>query len=126
MFGARLRSLELMTAMERAPTEQRATRSASAVSIGISPHRMRGNTRPERRVMMRCEDEGVTSVDQGIINLSDHSTHGGMSRREFLDRLAELAGSTAAAVALLPLLQNNYAQAAIVAAGDARARAASR
>ena len=70
--------------------------------------------------MMRCEDEGVTSVDQTIINLYDRFTHGGMSRREFLDRLAELAGSTAAAAALLPLLQNNYAQAAIVAADDAR------
>ena len=70
--------------------------------------------------MMRCEDEGGTSVDQGIINLYDRFTHGGMSRREFLDRLAELAGSTAAAAALLPLLQNNYAQAAIVAADDAR------
>ena len=70
--------------------------------------------------MMRCEDEGGTSVDQGIINLYDHFTHSGMSRREFLDRLAELAGSTAAAAALLPLLQNNYAQAAIVAADDAR------
>ena len=70
--------------------------------------------------MMRCEDEGGTSVDQGIINLYDRFTHGGMSRREFLDRLAEVAGSTAAAAALLPLLQNNYAQAAIVAADDAR------
>src|SRR5215472_4746486 len=70
--------------------------------------------------MMRCEDEGGTSVDQSIINLYDCFTHGGMSRRAFLDRLAELAGSTAAAAALLPLLQNNYAQAAIVAADDAR------
>jgi carboxymethylenebutenolidase len=70
--------------------------------------------------MMRCEDEGGTPVNQSIINLYDRFTHGGMSRREFLDRLAELAGSTAAAAALLPLLQNNYAQAAIVAADDAR------
>ena len=70
--------------------------------------------------MMRCEDEGGTSVNQGIISLYHRFTHGGMSRREFLDRLAELAGSTAAAAALLPLLQNNYAQAAIVAADDAR------
>jgi carboxymethylenebutenolidase len=69
---------------------------------------------------MRCKDEGGTSVDQTIINLYDRFTHGSMSRREFLDRLAELAGSTAAAAALLPLLQNNYAQAAIVAADDAR------
>jgi carboxymethylenebutenolidase len=59
-------------------------------------------------------------MDQQIINLYDRFTHGGMSRREFLDRLAELAGSTAAGLALLPLLQNDYARAAIVAADDAR------
>src|SRR5262249_7349670 len=63
---------------------------------------------------------GSTSMDQNIINLYDRFTHGGMNRREFLDRLAELAGSTAAAAALLPLLQNDYAQAAIVAADDSR------
>jgi carboxymethylenebutenolidase len=59
-------------------------------------------------------------MDQRIINLYDRFTHGGMSRREFLDRLAALAGSAAAAAALLPLLQNDYAQAAIVAADDPR------
>jgi carboxymethylenebutenolidase len=59
-------------------------------------------------------------MDQRIINLYDRFTHGGMSRREFFDRLAELAGSAAAAAALVPLLQNDYAQAAIVAADDAR------
>jgi carboxymethylenebutenolidase len=69
---------------------------------------------------MHCQDEGGTPVNQDIINLYDRFTHGGMSRRDFLDRLVELAGSTAAAVALLPLLQNDYARAAIVAADDAR------
>ncbi len=59
-------------------------------------------------------------MDQKIINLYDRFTHGGMNRREFLDRLSELAGSSAAAVALLPLLQNDYAHAAIVSADDAR------
>jgi carboxymethylenebutenolidase len=59
-------------------------------------------------------------VDQKIINLYDRFTHGGMNRREFLDRLSELAGSAAAAAALLPLLQNDYAQAAIVADSDPR------
>lgn len=59
-------------------------------------------------------------MDQRIISLYDRFTHGGISRRTFLDRLTELAGSTAAAMALLPLLQNDYAQAAIVAEGDAR------
>jgi carboxymethylenebutenolidase len=63
---------------------------------------------------------GRTKVDQRIINLYDRFTHGGMNRREFLDRLAELAGSAAAAVALLPLLQNDYARAAIVAPDDGR------
>jgi carboxymethylenebutenolidase len=59
-------------------------------------------------------------MDQRIINLYDRFTHGGMSRRDFLDRLAELAGSAAAGAALLPLLQNDYAQAAIVPPDDAR------
>jgi len=59
-------------------------------------------------------------MDQRIINLYDQFTHGGMNRRDFLDRLAGLAGSAAAGAALLPLLQNNYAQAAIVAADDGR------
>jgi carboxymethylenebutenolidase len=59
-------------------------------------------------------------MDQRIINLYDRFTHGGMNRRDFLDRLSELAGSAAAAAALLPLLQNDYAQAAIVPPNDSR------
>lgn len=59
-------------------------------------------------------------MDQRIINLYDSFTHGGLNRRHFLDRLATLTGSSAAAIALLPLLQNNYAQAAIVAENDPR------
>jgi carboxymethylenebutenolidase len=59
-------------------------------------------------------------MDQRIINLYDSFTHGGMNRRDFLDRLAALAGSVTAATALLPILQNNYAQAAIVAPDDTR------
>ncbi len=59
-------------------------------------------------------------MDQRIINLYDSFTHGDISRRDFLDRLSALTGSTTAAVALLPLLKNDYAQAAIVAENDAR------
>ena len=33
-------------------------------------------------------------MDPRIIRLYDQFTHGGISRREFLDRLAALAGST--------------------------------
>jgi carboxymethylenebutenolidase len=59
-------------------------------------------------------------MDQRIIDLYDDFTHGGMSRRSFLDKLAALAGSTAAASALLPILQNNYAMAQTVQENDAR------
>jgi carboxymethylenebutenolidase len=59
-------------------------------------------------------------MDQRIIDLYDDFTHGGMNRRAFLDRLAEVAGSGAAALALLPLLQNDYARAATVPADDPR------
>jgi carboxymethylenebutenolidase len=59
-------------------------------------------------------------MDQKIIDLYDEFTHGTMSRRRFFDRLAGLAGGTAAASALLPLLQSNYALAQTVAESDAR------
>lgn len=59
-------------------------------------------------------------MDQRIIDLYDRFTHGGIGRREFMERLAVMAGSAAAAAALLPLLTNNYAKAAIVPAGDQR------
>lgn len=57
---------------------------------------------------------------QDIISLYDEYTHAPLARREFLRRLALLTGGTAAAMALLPLLENNYAQAAVTAPDDAR------
>jgi carboxymethylenebutenolidase len=59
-------------------------------------------------------------MDQRIIDLYDSFTHGGISRREFLDRATGLVGSAAAAAALLPLLQNDYAKAETVPADDPR------
>jgi carboxymethylenebutenolidase len=59
-------------------------------------------------------------MDQKIINLFDTYTHGGMTRRSFLDKLTLMAGSAAAATALLPVLENNYAQAAMVPEDDPR------
>ncbi|KAA2235159.1 dienelactone hydrolase family protein [Salinarimonas soli] len=61
-------------------------------------------------------------MDQRIIDLYDRFTHGGLTRRAFLDRLSTLAGGTAAAAALLPLLQNNYAVAQTVAESDPRVK----
>ncbi len=57
---------------------------------------------------------------QEIINLYDGFTHRGLDRRVFMQRLAELAGGTAAASALLPLLEANYAKAAIIPPNDNR------
>ena len=57
-------------------------------------------------------------MDQKFIDLFDRYTHGGMNRRDFLERLALLAGSTAAATALLPVLENNYAHAELVPEND--------
>ena len=47
-------------------------------------------------------------MDQRIINLYDRFTHSQIGRKEFMKQLALLTGSTAAAMTMLPLLQNNY------------------
>ncbi len=59
-------------------------------------------------------------VDQKYIDLFEEYTHTPLPRRVFLDRLALIAGGTVAASALLPLLENNYAKAAIVEPNDPR------
>lgn len=59
-------------------------------------------------------------MEQRLIDLYDRYTHGGMSRRSFMDRLATMAGGTAAASALLAALENNYAKAELVAENDPR------
>lgn len=51
-------------------------------------------------------------MDQKIINLYDEYTHTSLNRKDFLNKLALLAGGTAMAMSILPLLENNYAQAA--------------
>ena len=59
-------------------------------------------------------------MDQKYIDLFDRYTHGQMKRRDFLERLTLLAGSTAAASTVLPVLENNYAKAEMVAENDTR------
>ncbi|NWG93558.1 MAG: dienelactone hydrolase family protein, partial [Parvularculaceae bacterium] len=60
------------------------------------------------------------NVPQPIIDLYDAYTHGAIDRRAFMERLARLAGGAAAASALLPVLANDYARAAIVDESDRR------
>lgn len=57
-------------------------------------------------------------MDQKIINLFDEYTHKPLSRQEFLGRLSKITGSMAAAMAVLPLLEVNYAKAALVSEND--------
>jgi carboxymethylenebutenolidase len=57
-------------------------------------------------------------MDQRIINLYDEYTHKPLSRQDFLKRLTVLAGSTAAALALLPSLENDYTKAVVTGTED--------
>lgn len=59
-------------------------------------------------------------MDQRIIELYDEYTHAPLERRVFLARLAGLTGSAAAALALVPLIESNYARAATVQIDDRR------
>ena len=59
-------------------------------------------------------------MDQKIIDLYDEYTHAPLDRRVFLARLAQLTGSTAAAIALVPLLEASQARAAQVSPEDPR------
>lgn len=57
-------------------------------------------------------------MNQEIINLYDEYTHKPLSRSDFLKKLALLTGSTAAAMAILPMIEVNYAHAAVTRADD--------
>jgi len=51
-------------------------------------------------------------MDQKIITLYDEYTHSQLNRKDFMKKLVLLAGGTAMAMTILPLLENNYAAAA--------------
>jgi len=57
---------------------------------------------------------------QELIDVYEKYSQGSLDRREFLERLALVAGSAAAASGLLPLLERNAAIAQIVPKDDAR------
>src|SRR5438552_17858964 len=59
-------------------------------------------------------------MDQRIIALYDEFTHRHLDRRLFLEQATKLAGSAAAALAALSLLQSNRALGQIVAPSDRR------
>jgi len=57
-------------------------------------------------------------MDQRIINLYDEYTHKPLSRQEFMRRLILLTGGLAAAMSVLPMLEVNYAHAAVTKEDD--------
>ncbi len=59
-------------------------------------------------------------MDQEIVDLYEGYRTGSIDRREFLKKLAAFAGGTAAAVALLPVVENKYAKAQVIPQGDPR------
>jgi carboxymethylenebutenolidase len=59
-------------------------------------------------------------MDEKILDLYDSYAKGSLDRREFLKKLATLAGGTAAALALLPLLEGSYAEAQVIPKDDPR------
>ncbi len=59
-------------------------------------------------------------MEQRFLDLYDDYLHGLMERRAFMDKLAKLAGGTAAASAILPVIQNSSAHAFEVLENDPR------
>lgn len=57
-------------------------------------------------------------MDQKFNDLYNEFRNGRLDRREFLRKLTFLAGGTAASVALLPLLEDNYAKGSIISKDD--------
>ena len=62
-------------------------------------------------------------MDNKFTELYETYAQGLLDRRDFLKKLAQLTGGTAAAVLLLPLLEENYARAQVVAPEDSRIEA---
>ncbi|MCX5495170.1 dienelactone hydrolase family protein [Kaistia dalseonensis] len=60
------------------------------------------------------------AITQEMINLYDEYTHLTLDRRGFMDKLGRLAGGSAAAAAIVPMLAADKAHAAVFAPDDAR------
>jgi carboxymethylenebutenolidase len=69
------------------------------------------------------ERKKASAFPQGLLDLFDGYVHGGMSRRDFLDRAQKFAVGGVTAAALFQMLKPNYAWAIQIPADDKRIRA---
>ena len=72
---------------------------------------------------MTDRPQSTPNITQEMIDLYDEYTHITLDRRAYLAKLAALAGSTAGAVAVTSLIENDQAAAQIVPADDPRVKA---
>jgi carboxymethylenebutenolidase len=69
------------------------------------------------------ERNKASDFPQELLNLFDEYVHGGMSRRQFLDRAQKFAVGGVTAATLFDMLRPNYARAIQVPADDKRIKA---
>lgn len=69
---------------------------------------------------MKKRPSATRPVTQEMIDLYDDYTHVSLDRRGFMEALTRLAGGAAAAAAALAVLENSYAEAAIIPEDDPR------
>src|SRR6516162_7918477 len=69
------------------------------------------------------ERKKASDFPQGLLDLFDGYVHGGMSRRDFLDRAQKFAVGGVTAAALFQMLKPNYAWAIQIPADDKRIKA---
>jgi carboxymethylenebutenolidase len=68
------------------------------------------------------ERKNASDFDQGLLDLFDSYVHGGLSRREFLDRAKAFAVGGVTAATLLESLSPRYAEAQQIGKDDARVK----
>src|SRR4029078_3115775 len=80
------------------------------------PYLLIGDT----RTRVKSARKARPKIPQEVINLYDEYTHLTLDRRGFMEKLAKLTGSAAAAATIAPLIRAHSAAAAIVPPDDKR------
>src|SRR6516164_704896 len=90
------------------------------VRTAMSGHRQKAANRIRERIMERKK---ASDFRQELLNLFDQYVHGGITRRQFLDRAQKFAVGGLTAAALLDILKPDYALAVQVPPSDSRIKA---